>query len=46
MKYENEIDEVETLDAPGDESFGGALARAALWAVVFAEVIVIYGVRS
>lgn len=35
----------ETLDS-GEESFGGAVARAFLWAVVFGELLIIYGVRS
>lgn len=35
---------VRTLDAP-TESLAGAMARAGLWAVVFLEMILIYGVR-
>lgn len=32
------------LDMP--ESFGGVLARSLLWAIVFSELLIIYGVRS
>jgi hypothetical protein len=42
----NMEDKQETLDSEQMESLGGTFARAVLWAVVFLELLIIYGVRE